>query len=110
VTNMQGMFHKAEAFNQDINAWDVQLVTSMSDMFSHAKAFKQPVCWTPAADTSNIFTGTGSGTKPAAAWGKLSARNNCEYDWLFLANRQDDSGKLMNWPSGFGSTAWVRYG
>jgi surface protein len=112
VTDMSGMFYKAEAFNQDINAWDVQRVTSMSDMFYNARGFQQPLCWNAStANTVNIFTGTGRGNKPAAAWGKLSARNNCEYNWVWTANRQSSSGTRMNWPF-VGAThgVWIRYG
>jgi surface protein len=110
VTEMHEMFSHARAFNQDgLSSWDTRNVKSMRHMFLKATAFKQPLCWDATNDTFEIFTGTGSGDKPAAAWGKRSARGNCEYDWLFLANRQHDSGDRMQWPFS-DSTAWVRYG
>jgi surface protein len=112
VSDMQEMFRYAHEFNQyDLSAWDVRNVRSMRRMFQDAKAFKQPLCWnTSTADTVDIFTGTGTGTKPAAAWGKLSARNNCEYDWAYLARRQSNSGNEMPWPFDAETRVWVRYG
>ncbi len=95
VGSMAAMFMYAIAFNQeDLSAWDVppstvRNVRSMARMFFGAKAFQQPLCWVvDTGDTVDIFTGTGTGTKPAAGWGKLSARSNCEYDWAYLARRR----------------------
>ena len=51
VTNMSGMFGKAEVFNQPIGNWDVSNVMDMSAMFLNAKTFNQPIDkW----DTSNV--------------------------------------------------------
>ena len=44
VTSMQEMFRGAYAFNQDLSAWDVSSVTSMSGMFYNAEAFNQTLC------------------------------------------------------------------
>ena len=43
VTNMAGMFHTSEAFNQDIGDWDVGSVTDMSWMFYGAQRFNQDI-------------------------------------------------------------------
>ena len=43
VTNMQGMFRDASAFNKSINNWTVGNVTNMSQMFFNAAAFNQPL-------------------------------------------------------------------
>ena len=43
VTNMNGMFNQATAFNQDISGWDVSNVTDMGSMFGNATAFNQDI-------------------------------------------------------------------
>ena len=41
VTNMEDMFYNARAFNQPLNAWNVGRVTTMREMFIGASAFDQ---------------------------------------------------------------------
>lgn len=41
VTSMAGMFSGAELFNQDLSLWDVSNVTSMAGMFDTAQSFNQ---------------------------------------------------------------------
>lgn len=43
------MFSDARAFNRDIGQWDVGSVTNMDNMFNHATAFDQVLCWNLAA-------------------------------------------------------------
>ena len=43
VTNMDGMFYGATAFNQPIGDWNVSNVTSMNGMFFGASTFNQPL-------------------------------------------------------------------
>ena len=50
VTNMEGIFSGATAFNADISAWDTSSVTSMEGMFEGATAFNADIS---AWDTSS---------------------------------------------------------
>jgi gliding motility-associated-like protein len=51
VTDMSGMFYNADAFNSDINSWDVSTITNMSSLFRDADSFNQPLNnW----DVSNV--------------------------------------------------------
>ena len=43
VTNMFGMFYRAESFNQPVGSWNTSKVTNMSSMFSFATSFNQPI-------------------------------------------------------------------
>lgn len=51
VTNMEGLFQGARAFNQDISGWDVSNVTNMKDMFAGFTSFNRDISgW----DVSNV--------------------------------------------------------
>ena len=50
VTNMQGMFRGAAAFDGSPSDWDTSKVTTMFDMFRGATSFDQPLDW----DTSKV--------------------------------------------------------
>ena len=54
---MYQMFYYAEAFNQDIRAWETGAVTDMSFMFYGAQAFDRASKWdmNKAANTENML-------------------------------------------------------
>jgi surface protein len=76
VTNMQGMFTEADAFNQDISGWDVSSVTNMNSMFTNADVFNQDIS---AWDVSNVtnfgsmFYEADSFNQPLNSWDTGSA-------------------------------------
>jgi len=55
VSNMSSMFYIATDFNQDISGWNVSAVTNMSNMFGYATDFDQPIgAW--GSDVSAVTT------------------------------------------------------
>ena len=80
VTNMNGMFNQATAFNQDISGWDTSAVTSMRGMFGNATAFNQPLnSWDVSAVTTmeGMFEGATAFNQPLNLW-DVSAVTNME--------------------------------
>jgi surface protein len=71
VTNMQAMFHQANAFNQPLNSWNTSNVTNMSKMFESAVAFNQPInIWDTSKVTnmSNMFNNAVAFNQPLNSW------------------------------------------
>jgi surface protein len=71
VTDMQGLFMKAEFFNGDLSKWNVSNVTNMALMFQGAKAFNQPIGeWKTSNVTSMaiMFEGAEAFNQPIGEW------------------------------------------
>ena len=56
VTDMKGLFYRAESFNQPIGIWDTSNVTDMSDMFAGAESFNQPIGNWNTSKVTNMFS------------------------------------------------------
>ena len=56
ITDMQGMFYKAQTFNQSLNNWKVTKVTNMNDMFHFAYNFNQNLDKWKTSSLLNIRT------------------------------------------------------
>jgi surface protein len=74
VTNMEGMFRGATAFNGDVTTWDTAKVTGMREMFADAKAFNQAIgVWNTANVTGmdGMFRGAEAFNQPLATNGSI---------------------------------------
>jgi gliding motility-associated-like protein len=77
VTDMSDMFSGATSFNQPINHWDVSHVTDMSSMFGKAENFNQPLnSWNVSnvIDMSGMFSQTPF-NQPIETWDVSSVIN-----------------------------------
>jgi surface protein len=95
VTDMNGMFENADAFNQDISSWNVSSVTNMSYMFSRTNVFNQDISsWNVSSVTDMRYM-----------FNDALAFNQDLWDW-------DVSAVGGSEPSGFdpGADAWVTRG
>jgi len=78
VTMMQNTFRDATIFNQDISTWDVSSVTTMQSMFQRASAFNQNIgSWDVSAVTTmqDMFYGASVFNQPINAWDVSAVTN-----------------------------------
>ena len=71
VTTFEGMFYRADNFNEDINKWNTSSVTNMVDMFEGAKSFNQPLYkWDTSSVTnmSRMFSFATFFNQPLDSW------------------------------------------
>lgn len=76
VTNMQGMFTNADAFDQDLSGWDTGNVTNMGYMFSNTAAFNHSInVWdvSQVTDFGSMFFEADSFNQPLNSWDTSSA-------------------------------------
>ena len=96
ITNMNGMFIDAQAFNQDISGWDVSNVTNMRGMFWDAKAFNQPIGnWdvSNVTDMHGMFYEALDFNQPIGNWDVSNVTNM--RDMFFYAS--DFNQPIGNW-------------
>jgi surface protein len=81
VTNMSDMFSNANGFNQPIGSWNVSNVTNMSSMFSNANAFNQNI---GAWNVSNVTNMAGMFYQATAFNQNIGAWNVSNVTNMFL--------------------------
>ena len=78
VTDMQSMFRSAKAFNQDIGSWNTAAVTTMRDMFHDASAFNGNIVnWNTSSvtDMISMFHGAIVFNQNIGSWNTSSVTN-----------------------------------
>merc|ERR1712032_295179 len=82
VTNMLGMFSQASVFNQDLSKWNVGKVTNMEGMFRQASAFNQILCghtWVDSeAKKRHMFTNSTGTIAWATPCGPFQPQNRID--------------------------------
>jgi len=92
VTNVGGMFYNATSFNQPLNNWDVSSVTNMSFMFYNASAFNQDISnWNVSSVTNvgSMFANATSFNQPLNNWNVSNVTNMVEMFYNASAFNQD---------------------
>ena len=80
ITDMSEMFTGAKFFNQPIGNWDTSKVTNMRFMFSGAESFNQPIGdWNTSnvTDMGDMFSGAKSFNQPIGDWDTSRVTNMC---------------------------------
>ena len=100
VTDMSGMFHEANAFNQPLDHWEVRYIERMDHMFHGANAFNQPLSsWNTSnvTDMTEMFNGATSFNQPPGQWDVANVKS---MRWMFtnatLFNQPLDQWDVSN--------------
>ena len=78
ITDMSRLFRNADAFNQDISAWDVSQVREMRYMFSGADEFNQDIgAWdvSQVTNMNSMFSYAGTFNQDIGAWDVSKVKN-----------------------------------
>jgi LPXTG-motif cell wall-anchored protein len=78
VTDTQGMFSRASAFNDDISGWNTSQVTTMASMFEDASVFNTPIgSWDVSSVTTfnRMFSDTADFDAELGAWDVSSGQD-----------------------------------
>ena len=78
VTNMGGLFHYKEDFNENLSQWDVSNVINMASMFYYARSFTSDLSnWNMGSvtDMGSMFFGATTFTSKLSRWNTNSVTN-----------------------------------
>ena len=100
VTYMQGLFHGANEFNEDISNWDVSSVTTMNNMFYSSYQFNQNIgSW----DVSNVttmavmFSNAAAFNQDISNWNVSNVTNmRGMFEYTYLFNSEMGSWDVSN--------------
>jgi surface protein len=87
VTTMSDMFSEAAIFNQPLDSWDVSQVTDMGNMFSGASKFNQPLdSWdvSRVTDMNGMFSIAWEFNQPLNSWDVSQVTDT---NWMFYGTR-----------------------
>ena len=85
LTNLDRLFERTDAFNQDISAWNISNITSFYEMFSRASAYNnggQPLNWDVAGKTNlaGMFNRASAFNQDISAW---NVESNMNFGFMF---------------------------
>ena len=78
VTNIDGLFYLASAFNQPLNTWNISKATNLGGMFFYATSFNQPLnSWNTSNATSlnGTFLSAVAFNQPLNSWNTSKVTN-----------------------------------
>lgn len=100
ITNMSQMFSDAQLFNEPLDEWEVGNVTDMSSMFFRAATFNQPINnWDVGKVTnfSGMFYDASAFNQPLNSW---NVSNTIDMSYMFVSamsfNQLLDSWNISN--------------
>jgi len=92
ITNMEGMFHGAKEFNQELK-WDTSSVTSMRSMFYDAGKFNKSLVW----DTSRVTSMRNMFERAVNFNGSLDFKTESVIDMAYMFHEAKEFNQELAW-------------
>ena len=100
VTNMNGLFDDASAFNQSLSGWDTGSVSNMAGMFSGASAFNQSLSGWDTGNVTNMsqmFWNASAFNQSLSGWNTGSVTN---MSLMFSGAKVFNHASVGGWDTG----------